>query len=143
MIRTGLVAVLVLASSTANAESKSLATFSAGTQGVLRARSGNFAYSPASIAMALSMTREGARGETAVQMDRALGASTPSESKALLALLAKKSDISVANRIFADAQTSFEKPFLDITSVQGPGVSPFFGGDRLPGKIAVLSREFG
>lgn len=49
------------------------AAFAAALHGKLRARPGNLFYSPESARMALAMAWAGARGETAAEMERALG----------------------------------------------------------------------
>jgi serpin B len=101
--------------------------FAARLDGVLAKQKGNLIYSPASIQAALAMAREGARGTTATEMDAVLGAGNGAYVKALLGSIpAAKAikpkdgepmppELSIANRIFADKRTPFEKPFLDIT----------------------------
>jgi serpin B len=84
----------------------------------------NVVYSPASIALALAMTREGAEGRTAEEMDRVLGATAGREAKAMLTRLigAPKAQagegappqLAIANRLFGDRATPFAKPFLDV-----------------------------
>src|SRR5262245_14879825 len=49
---------------------------------------GNFVYSPASVAVALAMTREGARAQTAAEMDSVLGAQAGADARAMLKALA-------------------------------------------------------
>lgn len=51
---------------------ESVSRFSVALYGQLRARPGNLFFSPYSLSAALAMTREGARGETAAELDRAL-----------------------------------------------------------------------
>lgn len=51
---------------------ESVSRFSVSMYGQLRAEPGNLFFSPYSISAALAMTREGARGETAAELDRAL-----------------------------------------------------------------------
>jgi serpin B len=103
-------------------------TFAARLDGVLASKPGNLIYSPASIQAALAMAREGARGATADEMDAVLGAGNGAYIKALIgsipAAKATKSkdgeamppELSLANRIFADKRTRFERAFLDITA---------------------------
>jgi serpin B len=101
------------------------APFAAQLDGQLAKRSGNFLYSPSSISIALAMAREGARGQTADEMDRVLGATNGGNAKAFLTSFktparepggAMPPELSVANRIFVDAATTFESPFLEVTS---------------------------
>ena len=86
----------------------------------------NLVYSPASVAIALAMTREGARAQTATEMDAVLGAGTGADARALLKSLAAPAgkpqpgmplppELSIANRLFGEQTTVFEKAFLDIT----------------------------
>src|SRR5262245_16376609 len=62
-------------------------TFGPRLDAQLAGRKGNFLYSPTSIAIALAMTREGARGDTAAEMDRVLGPTAGAEARALLKAL--------------------------------------------------------
>jgi serpin B len=101
------------------------APFAAQLDGQLAKRKGNFIYSPASISVALAMTREGALGDTAAAMDRVLGSDAGKLAKDLTkAFKSPKQepgrptvpDLAIANRLFGDARTVFLKPFQDITS---------------------------
>ena len=87
---------------------------------------GNIVYSPASIAIALAMTREGAQAQTAVEMDAVLGAGARTDARALLkALTAPQAaaqpgmpmapQLTIANRLFGEQTTPFEREFLDVT----------------------------
>ena len=101
------------------------APFSARLDGALAKRGGNFLYSPASISIALAMAREGAGGATADEMDRVLGADARTTAKALTRSFktAKQvrgqpspPELAIANRLFGDLKTTFEQPFLEVTS---------------------------
>jgi serpin B len=87
---------------------------------------GNLVYSPASIALALAMTREGARATTATEMDAVLGAGARAEARALLATLAKPAgkpqpdvasppELSIANRLFGELTMPFDRSFVELT----------------------------
>ncbi len=84
----------------------------------------NLVYSPASIAIALAMTREGALAQTASEMDAVLGAGAGADARALLKSLAapagkpepgmpRAPELSVVNRLFGEQTTVFEQRFLD------------------------------
>ncbi len=80
-------------------------------------RAGNLAFSPASIAMALSMTFAGARGETAEEMATALhfGPAVHDASHDLLQLWRQPTEgvtLDVRNQLFGQASYPFEAPFL-------------------------------
>jgi len=104
------------------------APFAARLDGVIAKQKGNLIYSPASIQAALAMAREGARGATAAEMDAVLGAGNGAYVKALIGSIpaaktgkpkdgeAMPPELSIANRIFADKRTPFERAFLDITA---------------------------
>ena len=93
-----------------------------------RKQTGNLIYSPASIQAALAMAREGARHDTADEMDTVLGADSRHDIKVLMASLppvkpgkpkdgeAMPPELSIANRIFADKKTPLQRAFLDITA---------------------------
>ncbi|CAN5251098.1 serpin family protein [soil metagenome] len=102
-----------------------VAPFSARLDGALAQRSGNFLYSPTSISIALAMVREGARGATADEMDRVLGADARTTAKAITRSFktskhgpgeTKPPELAIANRLFGDLKTTFAQPFLDVTS---------------------------
>ncbi len=84
---------------------------------------GNLAFSPVSIAAALSMTWLGARGETAAQMQGVLHlAGTPDEIQAatgqLMAALAapgQQVTLRIANRLFADEGAAIDPHFIELT----------------------------
>lgn len=111
---------------TAASKARSIDTFSAKLHGRVGTVTGNLIYSPASIAIALAMTREGATGETAKQMDTVLGANAGSEAKALGKLWrsapSKRApgartppELAIANRLYGDKGTAFVKRFIDVT----------------------------
>jgi serpin B len=88
---------------------------------------GNLVYSPTSISIAMSLARAGAKGETAAQMDRVLGASAGSDAQKLISALPvhdqkgdspKEPMLSVANRLYGDLTTPFAKSFLELTREQ-------------------------
>jgi len=81
---------------------------------------GNLFFSPASIAYALAMTRTGAEGETAAQMDRVLHLSPndpdmPADFGRLMATLNDEDSgvtLSLANRLFGEESFRFRGSFL-------------------------------
>lgn len=103
---------------------------------VLATDDGNLVFSPASIMIALAMTYAGARGATAEEMADVLhiDLDDPSFHQAMNALdLALESrnfeqgddkvQLSVANSLWAQQDTTFEKPFLDTLAADyGAGV---------------------
>ena len=127
----GLLPVLLLSAASADrvaALPRTVTTFAGELHGQLAKGAGNLIYSPASIAVALAMTREGAAKATANEMDRTLGSDLRSFGKSLVAdgearakLPAPKKgertgpELVIANRLYADAATPFEAPFLAIT----------------------------
>lgn len=83
---------------------------------------GNFAYSPASLSLALSMTYAGARGDTALQMAKVLhlpsGDALHASWTTSIAGWQKKTDgyeIATANRLFGEASYRFEPAFVTLT----------------------------
>ena len=94
------------------------ALFAAHLDGALASKPGNLLYSPASISIALAMTREGARDQTATEMANVLGGSSE-EARALLASLrglpAGGPEIAVANRLFVDSETPLVPAFVDVS----------------------------
>lgn len=94
--------------------------FGARLHAQLGTQPGNLIYSPSSMAIALAMTREGALGKTAAEMDAVLGAQAGAEARALLKALASDGKqggptLAIANRLFGEQQLAFEKAFLDLT----------------------------
>lgn len=106
------------------AAAKSVDAFALDLYAKLRETGGNLAFSPLSLATALTMTWGGANGDTAAEMQRVLHLEG-SPDKAMTAaakLLAgyrdpsKKFTLRVENRLFGEKTYAFEKPFLDRTS---------------------------
>lgn len=91
--------------------------------GRLREAQGNLFYSPASISTALAMVYAGARGETRLQMARALHFDLPDER--LLAAFAafgqslnsgdEHYQLSMANRLWGQRTYSFRPAYLELT----------------------------
>ena len=90
----------------------------------VRVQSGNLAVSPASVWVALAMTHEGARGETADEMARVLR--MPQDADAARADAARKLvawnaagrgalTLRVVNRLFGEKSFRFERAFLATT----------------------------
>jgi serpin B len=127
--RRGLVVLLALAlgcahrapapTGTQAVAARSLNRFAARLHGILRASPGNLLYSPTSIAVALAMAREGARGATAAELDRALGEDATAEARALAARLGAGGgdgpELSLANRLFAERTLPLEPAFVETT----------------------------
>lgn len=95
----------------------------------------NLVFSPASIAIALAMTRAGARGATAAEMDAMLhvgdAASLPHSMNALSAAFDSRTQqvpmpgsdsvdvtLSVANSLWAQQGLAFETAFLDLLATE-------------------------
>lgn len=99
---------------------------------VARVDDPNLVFSPASVAIALAMTRAGARNDTASEMDVVLEVDDPSElhrsMNALTAALAGRTGtfergddevevvLALANSLWAQAGLAFEPEFLDVLS---------------------------
>ncbi len=102
---------------------------------------GNLFLSPASISTALAMTRGGARGVTAQEMDATLHFTLDQETlhPAFAALDAslRPADaawsLNIANRLWGDGSMSFEQPFLDLTRTHyGAELAPVNFADTEP-----------
>lgn len=94
------------------------------------AGSGNIAYSPTSIAVALGMARAGARDASAQQLDRFLGSPGPALDRGLNGLswnlsdrAGKRKDVNrqdamveleLANSFWGQRDISWKRPFLDV-----------------------------
>lgn len=107
-----------------------LDAFSADLYKALAREDGNLVLSPYSVAVALAMTRAGASGETARQMDAvlhaALGGDLHAGFNALDQAIAKRPgrypfgdstidlELATANRLWGQKDLAFEKAFLDI-----------------------------
>jgi serpin B len=114
--------------------------FGADLYGWLTREAGNIVISPASVAIALAMTREGAGGTTATEMDAVLhnedptglatamnGLSTALESRSGTFPGSDGEDaevlLSIANSLWAQDGLAFEQPFLDVLAEEyGAGV---------------------
>jgi serine protease inhibitor len=90
----------------------------------LRGAEGNLAVSPASLSIALGMTRGGARGTTAAQMAKVLHLDGWPDAEALLVsgeLAASLQDPSrpvtlrIANRLFGERSNTFDPAYLELT----------------------------
>ena len=105
----------------------------------LAKRPGNLVFSPYSVAVALAMTRAGAKGETAAQMDAVLHATLAGDLNAgvnaLEQALAKRPgtykvgdqslplELATANRLWGQKGFAFEQPFLDqLAASYGAGM---------------------
>jgi serpin B len=112
---------VVGASADSTQKPKSIDRFAATFHGEAGKTKGNLIYSPMSIGIALAMTREGATGATAKEMDAVLGASTGADAKALLLSMKSSGDkqgspeLAIANRLFGDATMTWVKRFVDVT----------------------------
>ncbi len=100
---------------------------------------GNFAFSPASISLALSMTYAGAKGDTAEQMRTTLR--FPADADKLhggwATILngwqgAQHAEVKAANRLFGDTKYTFEPAFLSLNKLRygAPLMSVDFAGDH-------------
>ncbi len=83
-----------------------------------RLPAGNAVMSPVSLELALAMTRSGARGETAAQMDRVLHLEGKSgvEEAATEALRTWKDELRVVNRLFGETTYTFKPEFVALTA---------------------------
>jgi serpin B len=91
--------------------------------GKLRTQQGNLAFSPASIATALTMTWGGAKGQTASQMQKVLHLGTDradvlkasGQLARSLESPERKVTVRIANRLFGEKSYHFEKAYLETT----------------------------
>ena len=128
----------------------------AGLYGQLGAKEGNLALSPYSVAVALAMTQNGARGQTLAEMTDVLGDVDPERLNGGLNALTlyveslagtkekldgEKGEIALraANQLFGEQTTTFEKPFLDTLAREyGAGLRAVdFKGDYEGARIAI------
>jgi serpin B len=84
-------------------------------------KEGNLFYSPTSIAVALSMTSQGARGATKDEMDKVLH--TPPSVATYAALMAryaqsKSPEIAIANRAYMDGSLAIEPDFAKVAPME-------------------------
>jgi len=119
---------------------RALHGFSADLYRQLAQRPGNLVCSPYSVAVALAMTRNGARGTTATEMDRVMHALTLAELNSGLNALTQHLDsragvrqradgstakvsLAAANSLWGQQGTTWEQAFLDrLASEYGTGV---------------------
>lgn len=103
---------------------KSINALGVDLYGRLRSQPGNFSISPMSISLALAMTYGGARTKTAEEMAKALHFDMEAEELHSAAEKLHKSvaaggegggELTIANRLFGDANYTFEQPFLSLT----------------------------
>jgi serpin B len=100
---------------------------------------GNLVLSPASIEIALAMTRAGARGLTAAELDRVLRLEDAASAHAAAASLLRAwndpartgCELRVVNRLFGERSYTFEPPFLALAAgdYDAPLASLDFRGD--------------
>jgi serpin B len=103
---------------------KSNNAFAVDLYGKIRTRAGNLAFSPLSITTALTMTWAGAKGDTAAQMKKVLHLDGAPEHAldAAGALVASygapdsKVTVNVANQLFGDKASTFDKAYLGLLS---------------------------
>lgn len=111
---------------------------------------GNLAYSPASITIALGMTRAGAEGLSARQLDAFLGTKDPAALHAALngldttlrARSVKRDEgeitVSLANSLWGQAGVTWQAPFLDtLKRDYGVGMHVLDYGDPEPARKAI------
>lgn len=128
----------------------------AGLYGELGAKEGNLALSPYSVAVALAMTQNGARGQTLAEMTDVLGGVDPARLNGGLNALTlhvaslagtkekldgEKGEIALraANQLFGEQTTTFGKPFLDTLAREyGAGLRTVdFKGDFDGARVAI------
>ncbi len=128
----------------------------AGLYGELGTTEGNLALSPYSVAVALAMTQNGARGKTLAEMTDVLGGVEPERLNGGLNALTsyveslagtkekldgKKGEIALraANQLFGEQTMTFEKPFLDTLAREyGAGLRAVdFVGDTEGARVAI------
>lgn len=128
----------------------------AGVYADLAAKPGNLALSPYSIAVALAMTQNGARGRTLTEMTSVLGDVQPERLNGGLNALTsyveslagtrekldgKKAEIALraANQLFGEQTMTFEQPFLDTLAREyGAGLRTVdFRGDPEGSRVAI------
>ncbi len=128
----------------------------AGLYGELRTEPGNLALSPYSVAVALAMTQNGARGQTLAEMTGVLGGVDPARLNGGLNALTsyveslagtkEKLDgeqaevaLRAANQLFGERTMTFEEPFLDTLAREyGAGLRAVdFKGDFEGARLAI------
>ncbi|MEZ0396362.1 MAG: serpin family protein [Anaerolineales bacterium] len=128
--------------------------FALGLYTALRGQDGNLTASPYSISLALAMTRAGAAGETARQMDSALHFDLPPERlhpafNALDLELASRSQaasdeahplqLNIANAVWAQQDHPFRSEYLDLLALNyGAAIFPAdFVGQAEPARLEI------
>jgi serpin B len=99
-------------------------------------KDGNLFYSPTSIALALAMTEQGARGPTKDEMDKVLHAPPSARTYAALAArytASKSPDISIANRSYVDGSLAIDPGFAKVAPLEA--VDFIHQADAARGKI--------
>ena len=99
----------------------SVSGLAGGLYDALAAAPGNLAFSPYSVAVALAMTLNGARGETAAEMRDvlhapdlgALNGGLAALSLHLEGLTGRRITLDTANALFGQRDTTWQQPFLD------------------------------
>jgi serpin B len=84
-------------------------------------KEGNLFYSPASIALALSMTEQGARGDTKAEMDKVLHAPPSAQTYAALAARytsSKSPEVAIANRSYVDGSLAIDPDFAKVAPLE-------------------------
>jgi serpin B len=84
-------------------------------------KDGNLFYSPTSIALALSMTEQGARGPTKDEMDKVLHAPPSAQTYAALAARytsSKSPEVAIANRIYVNDSLAIDPGFAKVAPLE-------------------------
>lgn len=84
-------------------------------------KDGNLFYSPTSIALALSMTEQGARGDTKSEMDKVLHAPPSARTYAALAARytsSKSPEVAIANRSYVDGSLAIDPDFAKVAPLE-------------------------
>lgn len=112
-----------------------------------KGQEGNLFLSPASISAALAMTRGGARGTTATEMDTTLHFGLDQDrlhpAYATLDSSLRSDDdpweLAIANRLWGQQDLAFEQPFLDLTRTHyGAELAAVdFGGATEPTRLEI------
>ena len=84
-------------------------------------KDGNLFYSPTSIALALSMTEQGARGDTKTEMDKVLHAPPSAQTYAALAsryTSSTRPEVAIANRSYVDGSLAIDPAFAKVAPLE-------------------------
>src|SRR5688572_17566911 len=142
-------ALTMTASAGPDPKSRSIDQFAGRLHSEVGKTKGNLIYSPKNIGIAHAMTREGATGETAAQMDAVLGKTTGADAKALGRSMKsspkadknapKAPELAVANRLFLDKSMPLVKRFVDITRDEygAPIETVDYIGDREAARLKI------